>query len=108
MCLPRFRLPWLEASDERNDADRHHDVALLAEVATSLILIHGDRGYADAAARGQEAYSKGSALGATCAISVCLWHFSGVAGLADDVGSWGYSRRTADIAEATRMTQCGR
>ena len=44
MCLPLFRLRWLEASYERNDADRHHDVALLAEVATSLILIHGDLG----------------------------------------------------------------
>ena len=32
-------------------AERAREVALLAEGATSLILIHGDRGYADAAAR---------------------------------------------------------
>jgi hypothetical protein len=33
------------------------------------------------------------------------WHFSVVADLTDDVGSWGESGLTADIAETTRMTQ---
>jgi len=31
-----------------------------------------------------------------------------MADLADDVGSWGQSGLTADIAETTRMTQSGR
>jgi hypothetical protein len=33
------------------------------------------------------------------------WHFSVVADLTDDVGSWGESGLTADIAETTRMTR---
>ena len=38
-----------------------------------------------------------------------LWHFSDVADLTDDVGSWGQSGPTADIAETTRMVEsrCG-
>jgi hypothetical protein len=35
------------------------------------------------------------------------WHFSDVAGLTDDVRSWGQSGLTADIAETTRLTQLG-
>jgi hypothetical protein len=36
---------------------------------------------------------------------VAYWHFSDVAGLTDDVRSWGQSGLTTDIAETTRMTQ---
>jgi hypothetical protein len=36
--------------------------------------------------------------------NVAFWHFSDVANLTDDVGSWGQSGLTADTAEATRMT----
>jgi hypothetical protein len=36
-----------------------------------------------------------------------FWHFSDVVSLTGDVGSWGQSGLTADIAETTRLTPNG-
>jgi hypothetical protein len=40
-------------------------------------------------------------------INVRSWHFPDVAGLTDDVGSWGQSGLSADIAKTTRRTHLG-
>jgi hypothetical protein len=41
----------LEAAEVVSPRERAREIALLAEGATALILIHGDRSYADTAAR---------------------------------------------------------
>ena len=60
---------WLASSSKRRASrrslERARDVALLIEGATALILIHGDRSYAEAAGRAAKRLVSGSQLSCT-------------------------------------------